>query len=472
MKKFIIILLAVLFVTISCDDNLGGSGKGKIQVTDLTFDASLSTPTPIVYNEGKLILELKTNRSKIKILSVVSEYNFPEIVPGQEYEINRSLSFTSEKVVVTEDGQGSAILTVYDEKTEETKELTLEYKKTTEFEIKPTSIAVSKNNLSISMDEELEIEYTVNPVQAHANIGIKRIDMYDSDIKYDVDHENRKIKLTGGNNGGKVRFKAYSVADTNVCTYIDAYVKHRVALELDIKSTGSGLYVFWVQMPTQAQARLVKWEGDIMNSPSYDITIKEFGLPTEYKATFYVNISTSQVKMDSRYFFGGDISPNDSTDAKKWNTDIKYATGAKHYWQWGEEHSGPAWCRYKYVRDYYRYSTYKKNKNITDILQTDQPGYSDLPVLLNALQENNHYRWVCENAHGYTDTRFKVGWWNYNCWQVYYITVEDIVYDKSKLDLDYVFHRYRTRNASGVYESGEYYWMSVDKPEWAVKIND
>ena len=477
MKRFIYILLAVLFSTISCDDQLGGTGKGKIQVTDLTFEASLSTPTPIVYNEGKLILELKTNRSKIKILSVVSEYNFPEIVPGQEYEINKSLSFTSEKVAVTEDGQGSAILTVYDEKTEETKELTLEYKKTTEFEIKPTSIAVSKNNFSISMDEELEIEYTVNPVQAHANIGIKRIDMYDSDIKYDVDHENRKIKLTGGNNGGKAQFKVYSVADTNVCSYIDMYVKHRVAIELDIKSIGNeseeeSLFVFWVAMPVHAKTRLVKWEGDLTNSPSHEIKIKEFTLPTEYKATFYVNISTGQTKLESRYFFGGDVSPDSTEDAKKWNTNIQYDTGARQYSQWGESHTGPTWSRFSWVQKYYRYSTYKTAKNQMDELTTNQPGYRELPVLLNALQENNAYRWVSKKAHGYADSKFQVGWWMYNPWTVYYITVEDIVYDKSKLDLEYIFHKYRMRNANGGHESGTYYWAEADKQDWAEKVND
>ena len=462
MRKFVLLFLAFVLL-FGCEDAKGPAlGGGVIDVEDLTFNIEISTVTPIVYNEGRLTVCLTSNRSKIRIGSITSEFEFPDIEPGAIYDINGTLSFSSATVLNQEEGEGCFSMTVIDDVSGESRELSVTYTKTTDYEIRPSSITLTNNNLSISMDESVEIGYSINPVQSHGNISIKRVDIYDTVLSYELDTEKSVITVTGGSVGGKARLKAYAVADTNVCTYLDLYVKHRVALELDIKSTGDGLDVFWRRMPTKATARLVTWNGKIDegNSQKYDLSIKEFTLPTEYKASFYVNINTNQVGRECKYFRGGN-------DKKKWRDDIKWVTSSKKYSQWGEKHTAVQWSWYKHIKNINRYSTYKSTKNLTDELITDQPGYQTLPLLLKHFRDNNDYRWTSND--GNVGAKFNNGWWTESAWQLYYITVENIVFDRDRLDLEYVFHRYRMK-VNDAYYSGKYYWCNVDQGSWAIKV--
>lgn len=464
-KRHLLSVILAVVTVMGCEDSVGPAiGGGVIDAEDVSFNAELTVDTPMVFNEGHLVVTLTTNRQQIIIASIFSEFKFGDIRPGTPYDVNKSLSFSSDIAEIKQDGEGSITLIVVDPITNTSKELTATYQKTTEYEIKPQSISLSKTNLSISMNEECELTYSINPVQAHCNLLVKKEGIYGADLSYEIDAENSKIYLKGGSQGGKERLKIYSVADTNVCAYVDVYVKHRVALELDIKSTGSSMYVFWREMPIQATARLVTWSGEINdNFDISTITFKEFTLPTQYKASFYVNINSSQVGWNNIYFFG-------CNEKYKWNTSITWGANSGQYSQWGESHNAIHWSYWKHIKDTPRVSTYRSTKNLVEELNTDQPGYRALNDLLVNLQNHNENRWTSNN--GKTGENFNNGWWNENVrWKLYYITVEDIVYDKDKLDMEYVFHRYRTK-VNGTFFSGAYYWHAVDNGSWAIKLED
>ena len=470
MKKLIGILgiMAFLAASVSCEkagpQGNGGSGGG-IGAEDLTLELELTTETPMVYNGGTLVIKIKTNRSKLKVVKFVSEFKFPEINVDQTYDnIVDEITFVSEPVSIYSEGEGEARITLYDEVLKENRELSVSYYRTTEDAVMPKSITLSANDISLSRDETVNIGYTVIPAEAKRSVGVRRVDYYDSSLTYTNDTESGSIRLTGGKRGGKVRLKVYAVADTTVYTYLDLYVRHRVALELDIKSTGNDVHVFWKEMPTSATARLVTWVGEIdeNNSLSADVSFSDFSYGLPVKATFYVNISTDQAGRESKYFYGGNKD-------YVWNPAIKMG-GEKYYGQgskWSKEkHTGTQWSWFNKITDIKRYSNYSA-KTKAESVEISQPKSYDLPVLLGYLQANNDYRWWSNNWK--TGPNFNNGGWNTTGWKLYYITVEDLVYDKSKMDLVYIFHRYRLK-VNGTYYSGSYYWKNADQGSWAEKV--
>ena len=468
-RNILRILLASAFLAApSCEKPTIGVNDGQhtvIGAEDLTLELELTTETPVVYNEGNLVVKITTNRKQLTVVKYTSEFEFPEIQAGDTYEMINEISFTSKTAVVSENGEGEFKITVYDKLLDKNIDLAVTYSKTTDYAVMPTSITLSMNDFSISRGEKISVGYSVFPAEAKGNIGVKRVDNLDTELEYSNDTRSAAIRLTGGATGGKVRLKVYAVADTTVFTYLDLYVKHRVALELDIKSND---HIFWRDMPTSVTARLVSWVGDINENNKQEgkdvVSLKEFAYPYNVKATCYVNILSSQAGRESKYFYGGN-------KAKVWNTQIKM--GGTKYFQWGETKTGTNWSKMREIDGVKRYSTYTSSKTKAGIIEIAGPGYHTVPELLTFLQDNNDYRWVSDNGKLYTNSEFKNGAWYDSKWSTYYITVEDLVYDKTKLDLVYVFHLYRLQIKSDSFYrpySGYYYWDNADDRSWVQKV--
>lgn len=469
-RNILWILSASAYLAVSsCEKPTIGANNGQhptIGAEDVTLELEITTETPVVYNEGNLVVKIITNRKELTVVKYVSEFDFPEIQIGDTYEIINEITFTSKPTAISENGEGEFRITVYDKLLDENIDLAVNYSKTTDYAVMPRSITLSKTDFSISRGEKISVGYTVFPPEANGNIGVKRADNLDTELEYTNNPRSSTINLTGGATGGKVRLKVYAIADTTVFTYLDLYVKHRVALELDIKSSD---YVFWRDMPTSVTARLVSWVGDIDEKNKQEgknvVSFKEFAYPYYVKATCYVNILSSQAGRESKYFFGGNA-------AKVWNTQIKM--GGTKYYQWGDTKTGTNWSKKREIDDIKRYSTYTSSKTAAGIIEIDEPGYHQVPKLLTFLQDNNDYRWVSDNDKLYTNSEFKNGSWYDSKWSTYYITVEDLVYDKTKLDIVYVFHLYRLQIKSDSFyrsHSGDYYWDHADDRSWVQKAN-
>ena len=78
-KRHLLSVILAVVTVMGCEDSVGPAiGGGVIDAEDVSFNAELTVDTPMVFNEGHLVVTLTTNRQQIIIASIFSEFNDKE----------------------------------------------------------------------------------------------------------------------------------------------------------------------------------------------------------------------------------------------------------------------------------------------------------------------------------------------------------------------------------------------------------
>lgn len=440
-------------VIMSRTDGLGASKEitGTFNVKAKSFSVTASVSTVIYGKESTLLVTLKDgdDASYDIIYSVDKGTQMKKtasLVKGTAYSI--SLGKCSEGshsvagTVKRSDGLGSE------------KSFSVTYK--VDADLSPDEVVFSKNKFSVSMDQSISVTVKIDPVGANQLFTVERYDSGSAKATFTV--SGNTITVKGGSTGGQVKLKVASKEDSDVWEYLTFYVKHRVALALDIKSQGQKGR--WAAVTSSASLKVVKWTGTISptDASMSGVTLYDFSdEKPSYKADVYIHANPLSIQC---YSLHGN-QPYYEFDT---NTDYTYD---------GITQSGRQWCLWKnrvLIKSNINASPFKAQS-----VSTSSTTYT-LSSLLSYLQYNNNWRkW----HDGWSD------WWynpsspgknnasNGDPWSSFYLSVTNLDFDWDKYDVEYIFHLYRTKPGGSWYSHADgYWWQIVDSGNWAVPVSE
>lgn len=330
-------------------------------------------------------------------------------------------------------------------------------------DLSPDEVVFSRNDFSISMDESVTVTAKVTPTGANQGITVTRKDSGSAKITYSV--SGNTITLKGGATGGSVRLKVASSEDESVYEYLEVFVKHRVAIVLDV--TSKATEGPWQLMPTSASMKFVTWTGTV--SPSdptmKGVVLSDFTERYSYKASVYihanpVSMASISLKGDQPNFYwdtGTDWTYNGKTQSGRqwclWSNRIRVKSNIT---------SSPCKAASVSTLTNSKYNLKTLVNPETDNKKTVDQGY--------LIWNNNHRKWYdgvrtwiySANSPGKDEP-------STNAWKAFYMTVSDIELNWDELDVKYIFHMYRTK-PNGNWYNGGYWWQPVDSGNWAVPV--
>lgn len=323
-------------------------------------------------------------------------------------------------------------------------------------DLSPDEIVFSKNDFSISMDQSTSVTVKINPVGANQSFTVERSDSGSAKVSFSAN--GNTITIKGGSTGGQVKLKVISKEDSGVWEYLTFYVKHKVALALDIKSQGQKGR--WAAVTSSASLKVVKWTGTISptDASMSGVTLYDFtDDKPSYKADVYIHANPLSIQC---------YSLHGNQPYYEFDRDQDYTYN-------GVTQSGRQWCLWK--NRILITSNIKTNPHKAQSVSATSSEYA-LSSLLSYLLYNNNWRkwhdgwgdwWYKPNTKGDSDAS------NGQPWSSFYLSVTNLDFNWDKYDVEYIFHLYRTKPGGKWYSHADgYWWQIVDSGNWAIPVSE
>ena len=463
--------MGVLTVLFSCE-------RTSLELPDtLTdFKATLEVITPAVNDGDDFSICIHANRG-FRLEGWECEWEAEDIEDDMSCDLSHDGTFTitCKEVSITEDHEGTVKLAVYDEHSDKTLKLSGTYTAYAHKIVYPSGITLSSDNLTVDYYDKSEPEsgivsfqVSMTPENSETGFlievvsgGIGKVSVStEKDGTYaqscKIDQNRGMIYVKGGDTGGQVFLKVSATANPKIFVYVEVYVRHRVALML-YGNFNTNLYVpcahtsqmecGWFGIPSSIKCRLVSWnitdndketiedfEASNIDGLQFSQFSKVYGT---YSPTFRLTISPE--KMESDNFYGLNLG-----DAERLVKNINHSAN---------NISGtlPAMSQ----RSFYYY-------NLSNIAESS---LDNVKKYVTEINDNNYWigYWWFLNIQKY---RHETEWTNVA------LTLENITYDKTKLDLRYCLYMFSARYSSGLYcGTDEYWWAAADHVPWIEKLN-